>query len=217
MGLLRVSVDHLVRISATSARVHARVHGSSLVATGVAGRKAAEVRDVVAALAARGISEDAVEVTGIRLTTSDGRILHSQSVDIQLVIAAGAEQLPDVLGVLADRPGVAVEQLEWVYDEFEASITAAAEAMTKARRKADAIAAAAGLEVTGIAERERLLEHAATAGGVGRFLDALRRAGELGAPRPRGGNQRNHRAVHASQRGFRVVTLGWGPCIASRR
>ena len=151
MGLLRVSVDHLVRLSANSARLHARVHGSSLVAAGVAGRKAAEVRDVVAALAAHGIGEDAVEVTGIRLATSDGRILHSQSVDIQLVIRADAEQLPDVLGVLADRPGVAVERLEWVYDEFEASITAAAEAMTKARRKADAIAAAAGLEVTGIA------------------------------------------------------------------
>jgi uncharacterized protein YggE len=150
MGLLRVSVDHLVRISATSARVHARVRGSSLVATGVAGRKAAEVRDVVSALAARGITEDAVEVAGVRLTTSEGRILHSQSVDIQLVVTANPDQLPDVLGVLADRPGVAVENLEWVYDEFEASITAAAEAMKKARRKAEAIAAAAGLEVTGI-------------------------------------------------------------------
>jgi uncharacterized protein YggE len=150
MGLLRVSVDHVVRISATSARVHARVRGSSLVASGVAGRKAAEVRDVVAALAVRGISEDAVEVAGVRLTTSEGRILHSQSVDIQLVVTANPDQLPDVLGVLADRPGVAVENLEWVYDEFEASITAAAEAMKKARRKAEAIAAAAGLEVTGI-------------------------------------------------------------------
>ena len=150
MGLLRVSVDHVVRISATSARVHARVRGSSLVASGVAGRKAAEVRDVVAALAVRGISEDAVEVAGVRLTTSEGRILHSQSVDIQLVVTANPDQLPDVLGVLADRPGVAVENLEWVYDDFEASITAAAEAMKKARRKAEAIAAAAGLEVTGI-------------------------------------------------------------------
>ena len=150
MGLLRVSVDHVVRISATSARVHARVRGSSLVASGVAGRKAAEVRDVVAALAVRGISEDAVEVAGVRLTTSEGRILHSQSVDIQLVVTANPDQLPDVLGVLADRPGVAVENLERVYDEFEASITAAAEAMKKARRKAEAIAAAAGLEVTGI-------------------------------------------------------------------
>jgi len=152
MGLLRVSVDQLVRISASSARVHASVHGSSLVSTGTAGRKAAEVRDLVAALAARGISEDAVEVAGVRLATREGRILHSQSVEIQLVISAASEQLPDVLGVLADRPGVEVEHLEWVYDEFEASITAAAEAMTKARRKADAIAAAAGLQITGIAD-----------------------------------------------------------------
>ncbi|HEY3409473.1 MAG TPA: SIMPL domain-containing protein [Propionicimonas sp.] len=151
MGLLRVSVDHVVRISAASARVHTRVRGSSLVATGVAGRKAAEVRDVLAALADRGISEDAVEVAGVRLTTSEGRILHGQSVDIQLVVTASPDQLPDLLGVLADRPGVAVENVEWVFDEFEASITAAAEAMKKARRKAEAIASAAGLEVAGIA------------------------------------------------------------------
>lgn len=151
MGLLRVSVDHLVRITASSARVHARVHGSSLVTTGTAGKKAAEVRELVAALAARGVAEEAVEVAGIRLTTSEGRILHSQSVDIQLVVNATADQLPEVLGALADRPGVAVEHLEWVYDEFEASIAAAAEAMARARRKADAIAGAAGLEVTGIA------------------------------------------------------------------
>jgi hypothetical protein len=110
------------------------------------------VRELVAALAARGITEDAVEVAGVRLATRDGRILHSQSVDFQLVISATSEQLPDLLGVLADRPGLQVEQVEWVYDEFEASITAAAEAMTKARRKADAIAAAAGLEVAGIAD-----------------------------------------------------------------
>lgn len=151
MGLLRVSVDHLVRISATSARVHARVHGSSMVSTGTAGRKAAEVRDVITALAARGIAEDAVEVTSIRLATRDGRVLHSQSVDIELVISAAPEQLPELLGVLADRAGLAVEHVEWIYDEFEASIAGAAQAMTKARTKADAIAAAAGLEVTGIA------------------------------------------------------------------
>ena len=151
MGLLRVSVDHQVRISASSARVHARVHGSSMVAGGTAGRKAAEVRDVVTALAARGIAEDAVEVASIRLATRDGRILHSQSVDIELVISGTPDQLPELLGVLADRPGLAVEHVEWIYDEFEASIAAAAQAMTRARRKADAIAAAAGLEVIGIA------------------------------------------------------------------
>lgn len=151
MGLLSVNVDHLVRISAKSARVHTRVRGSSIASTGTAARKAAEVREMIGALGSRGIAEDAVEVTGIRLSTSDGRILRSQSVEIGLVINAAPEQLPDVLGVLADLPGAALEHLEWVYDEFEASIAAAADAMTKARRKADAIAGAAGLEITGIA------------------------------------------------------------------
>jgi uncharacterized protein YggE len=59
--------------------------------------------------------------------------------------------LPDVLGALSERPGVSVVEFEWVYESFEASIPATAEAMAMARRKADAVATAAGLEVTGIA------------------------------------------------------------------
>lgn len=152
MGILRITVDHTVRISAGSARVHTVVRGNSTLAGGLAGRKAALVRDIVADLARHGLAEDAIEVTGMRLATSDGKLLRSQSVEISLLVSARAEQLPDVLGTLSERPGVAVEHLEWVYDEFEASIPATATAMTMARRKADAVAAAAGKEVTGIAQ-----------------------------------------------------------------
>ena len=150
MGILRITVDHHVRITAASARVHALVRGSSTLAAGVAGRQAALVRDIVAELAVHGVPEDDVEVTGVRLATRDGALLKNQSVEIDLVVAAGSGQLPDVLGVLADRPGVSVSRLEWVYDGFEASIGATAAAMAMARRKADAVAAAAGLEVTGV-------------------------------------------------------------------
>ncbi len=150
MGTLRITVDHTVRITATSARVHALVHGSSTIAAGVAGRKAALVADLVTELAGHGVTEDAVEVTGVRLATRDGVLLKNQTVEIDLVVVAGPEHLPAVLGVLADRPGVSVTDLEWTYDEFEASIAAAATAMAMARRKADAVAAAAGLEIVGI-------------------------------------------------------------------
>lgn len=152
MGHLRISVDHTVRIPARSARVHATVRGSASLASGLAGRKAALVREIVADLTAHGIGEDAVEVTGIRFATSDGKLVKSQSVEIAVAIAATPEQLPTVLGLLTDRPGLRVDQVEWVYDEFEASIPATAAAMTMARRKADAVAAAAGREVVGIAE-----------------------------------------------------------------
>jgi hypothetical protein len=152
MGVLRITVDHTVRITAESARVHVTVRGSSTLAGGIAGRKASLVRDIVAELTGRGVTEDAVEVTSVRLAASDGRLLKSQTVEIALVIPASPDQLPDILGVLSDRPGVSVDRLEWVYDEFEASIPVTAAAMVMARRKADAVAAAAGLEVTGIAD-----------------------------------------------------------------
>ncbi|MFT4109538.1 SIMPL domain-containing protein [Propionicimonas sp.] len=152
MGTLRINVDHTVRIPARSARVHATVSGQATLTAGVAARKAALVRELVAELAGHGVPEDAVEVTGVRLATSDAKLLRTQSVELGLVVAVATERLPDVLGVLADRGGLSVDQVEWVYEEFEASVGVTATAMTMARRKADAVAAAAGLEVTGILE-----------------------------------------------------------------
>lgn len=151
MGVLRITVDHTVRITADSARVHVLVRGASSLSGDIAARKAAVVREIVADLAGKGAPEEAVEVTGVRLATREGRLLNSSSVEIELVVTAATDQLPDVLGALAERAGVSVDHLEWVYSDFEASIPATADAMTMARRKADAVAAAAGLEVTGIA------------------------------------------------------------------
>lgn len=151
MGILRITVDHTVRITATSARVHALVRGTSTFSGDLTGKKSALVREIVADLAGRGVGEDAIEVTGVRLGTREGKLLASQSIEISLVVSADPAHLPEVLGALSDRPGVSVEHLEWVYDEFEASIPATAQAMTMARRKADAVAAAAGQQVSGIA------------------------------------------------------------------
>lgn len=150
MGTLRITVDHSVRIAASSARVQVRVSGSSTLAAGVAGRKAALVRDIVAELAAKGVAEEAVEVAGVRSSVRDGALLKNQTIEIDLVVSTEPELLPEVLGVLADRPGVSVTRLDWVYDDFEASIGATATAMAMARRKADAVAASVGLEVIGV-------------------------------------------------------------------
>jgi hypothetical protein len=151
MGILRITVDHSVRIEAQSARVHAWVHGSSTFGSPVAAKKSAVVREIVADLAAAGVGEDAVEVARIRLATREGKLVNASTIRVDLVVTAVPDELPAVLGVLADRPGVGVEHVEWVYGEFEASIPATAAAMAMARRKADAVASAAGLEVTGIA------------------------------------------------------------------
>ena len=150
MGLLRITVDDSVRVDARSARVHVSLKGSSTVFGNAATKQAAEVRSLVAALAGAGVGPDAVEVTGVRLESRGGVLGRSQA-EYLLAIAATPEELPGVLGVLADQPNLVLSELEWVFDSFEASIDATAAALAKARRKADAVAAAADLQISGIA------------------------------------------------------------------
>lgn len=148
MGTLRITIDDSVRVEARAARLHVSVKGSSAIFGKAATKQAAEVRHLVGALAASGIGEDAVEVSGVRLDSHGG--LGKSRAEYLLVIAAELEQLPAVLGVLSDQT-VTMSELEWVFDSFEASIPATANALTKARRKAEAVAAAAGTHVAGIA------------------------------------------------------------------
>ena len=152
MGIHPINVDDSVRVAAHRARVHAGVKGTSAVFGNAAAKRAAEVRDLVSALAVVGIADEAVEVTGVKLDSRSGALGRSQSVEYLLAVTASPDELPSVLGALADRPNLTLTELEWVYESFEASIEATATAMTKARRKAAAVAAAAGVEIAGIAQ-----------------------------------------------------------------
>lgn len=147
MGILRIAVEDSVRVEAASARVHLSVKGGSTVFGNAATKQAAEVRGLVRALAAAGIAEEAIEVTGVRL---DSRGFGKSEAEYLLVVAVELDQLPTALGVLAGQP-VTLSELEWVFDSFEASIPATANALAQARRKAEAIAAAAGSQLAGIA------------------------------------------------------------------
>ncbi|MCE1174660.1 MAG: SIMPL domain-containing protein [Propionibacteriales bacterium] len=167
MGILRVSVEDQIRIEAVGATVHVTIAGSSALNAGVTLRKTTEVRELVAALATKGVEEDAIAVSGLRSETSSGLLTKAQKVSICLQITAELDQLPAVLGLLTTHPGVRVDQLQWRYDEFEASIAAATAAMAKARRKADALAAAAGQQITGVAEISDSWSRFTPYGGVG--------------------------------------------------
>lgn len=150
MGVLRVTIDDEVRIEAVRARVHALVQGSNRFLSGAAARQAGEVRNLVAALAGLGLGEAALEVEGVRIETGSGALKLGQSAQVQVVVTSPNENTADVLAVLAGQSGVTVERIEWVYEGFEASLPATADAMRRARRKAEAIAEAAGLTVTGV-------------------------------------------------------------------
>lgn len=148
---MRITVDHGVRIDAVAARVQVTLRAQSSLAANAVAKKVVEVRELVESLAAVGVNDGAIDVTGLQVVTGSGKILTSQEVTISLEIAATPPQLPAVLGLLASRQGLSVDHVEWRYDEFEASIPATAEAMRMARRKAEAVAQAAGISISGIA------------------------------------------------------------------
>lgn len=150
MGILRITVDDTATVAASSAKLHLVVKGAAAVLGNAAVKRAAEVRELVAALAKEGIGEDKVEVAGVQLSSSTNLLGRNQRAEISLTVSLEPDQLPSALGILTDSPNLTLESLEWVFDTFEASIPLTAGAMVKARRKADAVAAAAGLRITGI-------------------------------------------------------------------
>jgi hypothetical protein len=168
VGILRITVEESVRIQAIRARVHATITGSSTFAGGTAARTASEVRDLVSALSEHHVGEDAIEVVGIRAENGSGLMAKNQRIEIQLVIDITPDLLPAALGTLTARTGLRIDQLEWVYDEFEASIPATTAALAKARHKATIVAAAAGQRITGIAEISDSWNRASAHGDFGR-------------------------------------------------
>ncbi|MDR1712153.1 MAG: SIMPL domain-containing protein [Propionibacteriaceae bacterium] len=152
MGTLRVSVQHDVPVTATKARLHLLVPGASGVFGNAAVKKAAEVRALTTELLAAGIGDEDIEVMGIRLLSESGKLSKNQRVEFQLCVAATAAQLSAVVGILADQPNVSLRSLNWVFETFEAGIAASQAALEKARRKADAMAATAGVRIIGVKE-----------------------------------------------------------------
>lgn len=150
MGILRITVDDRADVAASGAKLHLIVKGTASLMGNAAVKRAAEVRDLIAALADAGVAEENVEVAGVRLASSANLLGRNQKVEISLTVTVEPAQLPAVLGLLADQPNLTLDTLEWVYETFEASIPLTARAMTKARRKADVVAEAAGQRITGI-------------------------------------------------------------------
>lgn len=58
MGILRITIDDTIRVSATKARIHTVVSGSSVLLGNAAVKRSAEVRGLVQALAAVGVASD---------------------------------------------------------------------------------------------------------------------------------------------------------------
>ncbi|MCL1837977.1 MAG: SIMPL domain-containing protein [Propionibacteriaceae bacterium] len=151
MGNLNVEAQHDVPVTATKACILLSIPASESVFGNAAVKKAAEVRTLTTELLAAGIGDEDIDVIGIRLLTESGKLTRNQRAEFQVRIRASAAQLGNAINIIADQPNVMLRSFIWNFDSHEAAIDAARVAFAKARQKAEAIAAAAGQRITGIA------------------------------------------------------------------
>ncbi|GGR12919.1 SIMPL domain-containing protein [Deinococcus ruber] len=150
MGVLRIQQKDHLDITAVSAKLHLNIEGETFVMGNAAIERVKAVRDLTQQLQVAGIPAAQIQVRGVELSNRTGLMTKQQSVRFTLVVETEAALLPAVLGLLADQRQVELQQLEWIFDDFEASLLLGSQAMRKARRRADALAEAAGHRVVGV-------------------------------------------------------------------
>ena len=150
MGILRIQQKDHLDVTAVSARLHLEVAGETLVMGNAATERVREVREVNGQLQTLGVPAEQIQVRGVEISSRTGLLAKQQKARFLLMVEVEPALLPQVLGVLADQKQVELQRLEWVFDDFEASLRLGPQAMRKARQRADGIAEAAGHRVVGV-------------------------------------------------------------------
>jgi uncharacterized protein YggE len=148
---IKVSALHREEIFASHANLYVTVKGSSVVSGNEAMKKAKEVSQLVEALTSFGLSQDAIQLQGVRIETSSGALLKSSSAIYHLKVRSEKlEQLPALLDILASQKNAALNRIEWKYPEEAARERGLEAAIAKGKAKAEKVAATMGIKLLGV-------------------------------------------------------------------
>lgn len=148
---IKVSAFHKEEIFASHAHLYVTVKGSSVISGNEAMKKAREVSQLVDALMRYGLSQEAIQLQGVRIETSSGTVLKSSSAIYRLKIKTEKlEQITELLDIIAAQKNTTLEQIEWQYPEEEARDHGLEAAISKGKAKAEKVAAALGVQLLGI-------------------------------------------------------------------
>jgi uncharacterized protein YggE len=148
---IKVSALHREEIFASHANLFVTVRGSSVVSGNEAMKKAKEVSQLVEALTSFGLSPDAIQLLGVHIETSSGTLLKSSSATYRLRIRVDKlEQLAELLDIIASQKNAILERIEWKYPEEAAQERGLETTITKAKAKAERVAAALGVKLLGV-------------------------------------------------------------------
>jgi uncharacterized protein YggE len=148
---VKVSASHNEEIFADRADLFVTVKGSSLVSGDEAMKKAKEVSQLVEALTSFGLSPKAIQLQGVRIESSSGGLLKSSSATYRLKIECKKlDQLTELLDIVASQKNAVLERLQWKYPEDAARERGLETALTKAKAKAEKVAASLGVKLLGV-------------------------------------------------------------------
>ena len=138
-------------INAVSAKLHLEISGENFVYGNAALEKSAEVKNLVEDLKQVGIGVENVLVKDVSIQTDTGFFSKSSKGTYKIVVRVeDLELMPNALGAIAAQKNCRLNFTEWIFNEDEARIELARQALVKAKRKADEMAQAVGYEIIGI-------------------------------------------------------------------
>ncbi len=149
-GILRVTSTASEELHPIAVKLYLKIEGETFAIGNAALQKAKEIRELIAQLGAQSVPSNLLTVHNVRVSSQQGLLLKNQRAEFLLRLELQPEYLAVALGVIAHQKQTELQQLEWVYDVDEASLRLSAQAMQKAKRKAQAIAHAAETQVIGV-------------------------------------------------------------------
>jgi uncharacterized protein YggE len=148
---IKISESHREEITASHADLFITVKGTSAFSGSEAMKKAKEVSQLVDELTRFGIPAENIHLQGVHVETSSGGLLKSSSASYRLRIRCDVlDQVPGLLDIIASQKNASMDRIEWKYSEDEARERVLNLALTKAKTKAEKVAASLGVKLLGI-------------------------------------------------------------------
>lgn len=148
---IKISTSYREEISATHADLFVTVKGSSVVSGNEAMKKAKEVSQLVDELTRFGIPAVNIHLQGVRVETSSGALLKSSSASYRLRIKCEAlGQIAELLDIVTSQKNSVLERVDWKYPDEEVRERGLEFALTKAKSKAEKVAASLGVKLLGV-------------------------------------------------------------------
>jgi uncharacterized protein YggE len=148
---IKVSAFHKEEIFASHANLYVTVKGSSIVSGNEAMKKAREVSQLVDSLTRFGLSPEAIQLQGVRVESSSGAVLKSSRAEYRLKVKVeNLDQIAELLDIVGEQKNATMERIEWKYPEDTARERGLDSAITKAKTKAEKVAASLGVKLLGV-------------------------------------------------------------------